>query len=451
MPSYKKPSYASRVRSQGRRKMQSSSKQRYADRLAGSVASAAAGMAVQAAKEAVRRNFAGSSGAVARVPGVSFGTQTLSRLIKRRSRPSAPAGELTFLTKRGGRMPKMTIPKLMQIGIQKRILRVQGVNRMGQWLTLGAGDIDAAISGIQQGTGEFPLPGFYGLYNQTNAVGTQSFPLMLCDLTCFQNAGVLCNVVHRLQVDDSGLINFQAIGAQNAAGSGTQATASVGNNIWGVEEGATSGANLNNFKYIQTDWYDIRMCCYGARQQPTYYDVMIVRFDNDFLCPSTASTPTRTLEEGYQYRNLWQGLVKNISYNAIMPATPGSFKGMQVLKRFRFTLQASNNDDSDKTPNYKIVKFFYKDGRIRDYAYGNNPLASDTEVNGPVYSTNQGYNATDYNAEPKPRARLYMIVRASNTVPQAVSGADDGVDHNDADVTPSFDLLIRKQIKHQSR
>lgn len=444
MPARQKQSYASRVRARGRaRQLQAYDKPfgyGYNDMrnfvAKGAVAAGAAAAEKVASTLTSRRKFAGTKST-------------------KKKRLAAPSGQMTFVTKKGGRFRSMTVPKLLSLGVQKRILRMQGVNRMGGWLTRTAADQDVNIlggAGVNplQGTTEFPLPGFYGMYNSPNAVGTQSFPLYVADLTCFANSGVLTNVLWRMTVDDAGSVGWTAVGAQNTSGAGTQATASAGNNVWYVEDGVTSGITLNNFKYVQHDYFDIRACAYGARQQPTFYDFMIVRFEHDHLCPSTQSSPTRSFEEGYAYRALWQGLVKNLSYNTILPGTPGAFKGMKVLRRFRFTLPASDNDNSDKTPNWKVVKFFYKDYKIRDYAYGPEPLATDAAVNGADYVQQQN-DATDYNNEPKAKARLFLIVRASNTVPQATTGADDGVDYDDCDVTPSFDLFIRKQIRHQSR
>lgn len=354
---------------------------------------------------------------------------TATRLKRRRTAGgSGGGGEISFLKKRSGYKKRQTVNKLQLLSMNKILYRFQGVNRMNN---VSKGAIAA------DGTATLACPGFYKLDNSPNAVGNQRFPLHVYDLTQLPQNSTTTAVSYRMEIGDTGAILWTQQFGQKTDGTGSVDAAGI--STWELEDNTIGNASLYqlNQRYAQHDWFDIRLCAYGARQQPTFYDIMLVSFTRDYLQPCNYTT-TGDPEETQAYGAFWASMVKNISYNAILPGAKDAFKGMTVHKRFRFVHQPSSTTEADRNPALKIVKYFHKDYKIRDYNWGVTRFAADTEVNDADYVQNPA--AGTVRNYPKDKQRLFLIVRASNTTPvdPATSNSDN---------TPSYDLVIRKQVR----
>jgi hypothetical protein len=207
-----------------------------------------------------------------------------------------------------------------------------------------------------------------------------------------------------------------------------------------MEDNTSTMATTIGTRFIEHQWFDIRAVAYGTRTQPTYYDFMVVKFTRDYLQPCLYADETKlSVEEVGAMRSFWAGLVKNISYNAIMPGQRDTFKGMTVLRRFRFTLQSSPTTDSDRNPNMRIVKLFQKHYQVGDYNWGKENTQNAAAVDSAQWVQNLSA-VGDLRDAPNEKQRTFLIVRASNTTENATA-------NKDADNTPSFDLIIRKQVR----
>lgn len=340
--------------------------------------------------------------------------------------------EMSIIKRRFGRRRPMKANKLSMLSITRTVFRYQGVNRMN------------AVSSVvvnADGSSALACPGYFRLSLDPNAVGNQRFPLHVYDLTSFPNTNASYVIQWQMIINDTGNVGWNGFSGQGPTGAVTSQ--------WTAENMTLPTATIadipaNGFqtKYVQHDGFDVRMACYGCRQQPTFYEIMIVRFNEDYLVPNfNTGQPVPAGENLAAFNNLWSGLVKGLSFNPILPGTRGVFKGMHVLKRIRFTLQPSMTTEADRNPNVKIVKFKYNDYRIRDYNFGATPFITDADVNAANYVIDPA-SAGPFRNHPKDKARLFMVVRASNNTPVALASET-------ADNTPSYDIVIRKQCRHR--
>lgn len=369
-------------------------------------------------------------------------------------------GELTTARRRMGRYKKLTVNKLREMAASSAILRYQGINRYG---ALAATAID---EGLQEAVGNPDLttsgvtnagyPGYFVLNNAvaSDAVSTtgDTFPLHICCLNSVPNASLTTNHMQELTTGNTAtadvtdmLFNASTIALGQTPEGGTSSR-------WNYEKLVSPGSftdpipgsRIDFFiksKYIQHMWYEMRFLLYGQRQSPTIYDVMLVKFRDECLAPELTAAQIAALpSEQRQSRNaLWQGLVRNISYNPILPAAPKAFSGLRVIKRQRFIIQASMTDEADRTPHHKIVKWFYKAGVNQDYDYSSLGQARASTIDAANYT--QQIAVSNMQNVPHPKARLYLMIRATNTTPAAAQ--------EDMDNTPSYDLCIRKKIYFQ--
>lgn len=343
---------------------------------------------------------------------------------RRRRAGTGGGGEIGWVKKRGGKYRGMTLRKLHVLNTNRGTLRFQGVNRMN---AVSTGPIDA------NGNMTLAPPGFFKMSNSPNA-NTQAFnPLYAFDLTTCPNTSISSNGVCYQIAYDSTLASYTWIARD---GQDNLGSASPGY----TREDNTSSISSMNSQHIQTDWFDIRAVCYGARTQPTYYDFMIVQFTKDYLHPCNYASTTGFLpaEEAAAQTSFWTSMTKNISFSAILPAARDSMRGLRVLRRFRFTLQPSLTVESDRNPNMRIVKLFQKHYSFDNYNYGKGLASGVTAetIDSARYQTDNNQNIRNH---PDERARTYLIIRASNTTEQPVAGET-------VDNTPSFDLIIRKQV-----
>lgn len=316
-----------------------------------------------------------------------------------------------------GRPRRMTVRKLVKIGTGSTVDRFQGITRA--YAATATRDATGVITSTTGG-------GSFYLANAPNAVGNQSFPLHVMDLTTAQTAS---SVLHELTIGDTGNPVFAALPGQTSTG-----TAS---NQWQVEYLDNTLGTGPQARYRQHIWYDMRFLLYGATSQPTFYEIMLVKLLKDELAP--IGDDTYVGPENDNRRAFWHSMVQRCAFNPIMPAHYNALRGLKVLKRQRVYLPPSSNDDLDVAPASKMVKWFIRDGRIRDYAYGGNSLNADTGINSSNFVVTSGTRIQDY---VHPKSRLYIIIRAMNT-----TQIDTTTDSNYN--TPTYDMVVRRKVRYE--
>jgi hypothetical protein len=352
---------------------------------------------------------------------------------------SGRGGELSYVKSRGGRRRGLGVNKLQLMSLARTNLRFQGVNRMNN-------SVPVPINA--DGTVALLPPGYYKLSLAPNGAGNQAFPLHVYDLTVVPNTtNTNYSVAHRMQISDTGNIVWQNMNGTDPSGtfvshysveSQTMPRQSDGQAVLPVSGFAT--------KYIRHEGFDIRLNAYGARAQPTWYDIMIVRFNEDHLVPlvNTTDVLAANTEDQHAYHAMYQQLVKSLAFNPIMPGIRNASKGMHVLKRVRFQIAPSSTTEVDRNPSAKIVKLQYNDFRTRNHSWGPAAFSSDAAVNSASYPVDPAA-AFPFRDVPQEKARLFLIVRASNTTP-IVEGTTETADN-----TPSYDIVIRKTIRHREQ
>lgn len=336
----------------------------------------------------------------------------MARAVKRRkiSRPaySGSGHEITFSKKvqwRVGRARPMD-KRTLKLGFFNRILRWQRVNTMNS----GAANPGALIMG-----------------HYTNGTSTVVPGRVVC-LNSTMNNGSTCSPCYWIQFDDTGNPVFSADPGQDKAGLLTDS-------YWQYEF-SPDEANPNQMnRYVMSAWYDIRLNCYGAKAQPTLYDISVVSFTKDFYSPLVGATGA----DADDRRALWQSLFHSFMSNPIMPAFKLKKFGMKVHKKYKFVIQPTLSIENDSTANNRVVRFFIRDGQLYDYtkhAIGFTGAGADDKLSTVQWQPQGAETGTVTSDFPHPRAQKWLLIRAMNTTRTS---------DNNANYTPSFDMIVRKK------
>lgn len=342
-----------------------------------------------------------------------------------------------------GRIRRLTLSKVVKTSVYKRILRFQGVNQYGALDLTADGD-----------TAQPNLPGFFWVQNtlgtDSGATSDAALPLHVFLLNSTANT-YNCNTVtagnlgksaglKQLRINRAtGACSFTLINGQQSTG-GSNVTSG---DQWNLEWQSDNITNtIPATRKICTQWMDIRLMLHGCTRQVSVFDVMLVRFKEDYLDPNVTPTITQEVENRNAF---WQGMVKNLITNPIIPHGTAIMdkNKIQVLRTYRVQIDPSTTDDRDANPGHKVLKIFYPFGVCNDYAeysdqhnVGNDP--ANTGVNSVGWVPQFDANA-DFQDNPKPRARVYLLIKCLN----AATAGEYTV--QDRRYTPSYDLVVRKK------
>lgn len=332
----------------------------------------------------------------------------------RRAAGGSRSGQLTFVKKRLGKIRPVSAPT---------VLKLLGNSQFWRWQSLKLMNANTGMPGKQ----------ILQCYKDTT-VGNSQVPFHIYNLTAYRSSATPssdASVGYFLQFTDAGLPVFSTLSGQDPSGS------DVASQPWFWEAGDTINKEIG-VKYVKTEWFSINLLLYGCVKQPTYYDIMLVRFDRQYLDPIEGSSVVNANEIMYR-KAFYQNLVRNLVTNPInMGAADGAMYGMRVIRRYRTVIQPSTTIDQDTNPESRKFQIFFKDGKMRNHDYGGEPLTTDNALFDTGYAVESTLGASFQN-NPKSRARLYLIVRASNTT----SILPANVTAND---TPSYDICMRKKV-----
>lgn len=336
-------------------------------------------------------------------------------VVGRRKRSRAPAGgssQLGYRTERFGRKRKVTFKQLMAMTLNRIVYRIQAVSYMG------------AVEAPN-------IPGKIGLKRAWIAgAGDSTVPLHLYNLTRLNNTGNFNDigqpVGYQMKISDVGAVVFEKINYfQNANG---VASATEG---WTVESGDQSLVQ-NRCKYVRSDWFDIRLHLHGCTAEPTTFDIMIftIKGAYKYLDPFEPGSGV----DATHRNNFYQSLVRSSIINPIVPGNAEGMRGIRVWRRYRVSFNPSSSDDLNDEPDSKVLKIFFRHGRLLNYDQGATPM--DTDMG--LFRTGWAVEALTQAADDPPHtSRLYMTIRALN-----VQGSDTMTRLH----TPSYDIMMRKQV-----
>lgn len=393
---------------------------------AGGVAAWAAGQAVRAGARAAARavaRAAANRGARAAAAGAAGGLGA-GMLIGRKRKATAQIGRpkkrrrvvgsnttLEFnreSTVYHGVRPALSLARLMKISQPVRILRFQAVNLM---------NAPGAV-----------IPGRINVSNLDDGATTRA-PIYFLNLTATNNQNTPF-VLYRLGFGSAGNTFFTDV-----TGTGADGSTVVSSYTTEWQNSAGTGTDLNaGRRYRVPLWYDVRLLLYGAKTQPTEFDIMLVTFKEDYVDPLETTTSNSELTDRNAY---YQSMAKSVMYNPILPESQINrlTRHMVIHKQQRVTIQASNNQYADATPESRLVNWFVRDGRVLDHQWTTTAHTTDNQI------VDDSFNVTapaEFHANPRPNARRWLIIRALNTtqVPLASENFNN---------TPSFDIVVRKK------
>lgn len=347
--------------------------------------------------------------------------------------------EVTRSRARYGKKRRVTNSKLVMLAVPRRILRFGAV---------GLQD----IPNVWNGTAGQQWP-YSGITTPTSTGLAGRYPLTYIPNFNAGTADLMPYYVMRLY-SSSNTTNRAPFSTMTIAPSGNVAfqtclgvaETGVTSTQWRAEY--VSGPNadiITSKRWIQPEWYDIRLVMYGCKTAQTQFIVEYVQLNDDHFDPewdgASGAVGGRT-EDLNEERNAWyQTQVRSLITNPI--ATPYNQikrKGWRVLKSWKYTVDPHLTIESDTTPNSRVARIFIRDGRVLSYStrVAEDSVTVDDDLRDPnkfMRRINTGWDVIDHPGSAK--ARRMLIIRSNNAISTTGAVTDDNA--------ASFDLLVRKK------
>lgn len=271
--------------------------------------------------------------------------------------------------------------------------------------------------------------GFFTIGNWVNTTTDQcSVPLHLYDLTVVPNNSTTLPCAQVYGIGTASAAN----GTPYTANLTGQDASGAGSTSWQFERGNVQPYRADSFVH---DWTSVKLNLYGARKRTTYFDIMFVRFPQDFANLGSASASNTEFKQMLAY------LTRPVMYSNINVFNPKVAKAMTIVKRFRYYVPPTQSIDLNTTTGkIKNVNIFIKHNTryMLDYVDSANvPAMRGADL---VDYTNQPDN--ENHNYPIDHRRLYMLIRAF--APEQRTSA--GWPTVDAAIDPSYDILLRNGI-----
>lgn len=315
------------------------------------------------------------------------------------------AGKVTI-----GKYRRPTFKKYLKITGCNQTYRFQGVNRLNDVVvTRDANGLVTSVDGA----------GYFQLTNLTS-LNDQPLHAYCMNVDPIRNGAVN----HVLSINAAGEVGWGTRIAQSNTGVG-------GANRYYLEY-QNKVPVPQNHRYIRFNWYDIRLCLYGCSAQPAIYDIYVCKFTRDELVPVVGAAANEVRD------SFWQNMIKPAVYHPMLPTVKGSLKGMRVLKHRRINIPAASNDDLDQAPASVQLRMFVRDGRNYDFAWNADRQVAKADIEGFGWAI-RGDGIAEYKDRPRPKAQMYLVIRASNTI------GEEGTAITNMNC-PKYDLVLRTGI-----
>lgn len=200
--------------------------------------------------------------------------------------------------------------------------------------------------------------------------------------------------------------------------------------------GPTSVAGCPHVKGI-LDAVSFKLEAWGQAKRPTRYNVALVQFDEK-VAPEFNSRGDPELSLSYasstDAAQFWNELIRGKCYHPWSTGY-GPMKYLKILAQDSFDIEPTNNTDADSDPQCVMKNYYFRLNRMCHFSWGSDN-ASDPVTTGKGINI----NAADHlHADVDPKARLYIMVSATNFKQVNVNAADFVMDK---DYVPScsFDL-----------
>jgi len=179
-------------------------------------------------------------------------------------------------------------------------------------------------------------------------------------------------------------------------------------------------------------WTDVRMNLWGAKNKAIKYTVQVVKLLDDVLDPNYVTDTTAGA--GFaKHNSFWQGMTKPYTYNPLALTSIGQLKGIKVLKTYETIIQPTSSTESDIDPHVKVLKWFMRWDREINYKETASRIGTASDL---TEQADYAAQVTTCLGVTKPRAKLWVLIRASAYQSQTDAAVDNTV-------SPSFDMIVR--------
>lgn len=342
------------------------------------------------------------------------------------SRPGRRSGdEVKKYRGKVGMKQRLTMNKLVAMRVPKRVLYFSGVN-----------------------PSEASNPaGYYWMSNRVSGSLTSApVPMYAVCLSGTIQAGNGPNVLRQAIMHSTGRIEWQPVQGLDFQVVNTPS--------WSAERADPGADTAESYRFVEPEWYQIKLNMYGARTQHTTFIVEYIQCAHDFAAIEDEDALLSAAgTHGEHYRDMvyghWQNVCKPLVTSAItgaMNRAKSSRSPYTTLRRWQYAIAPSQTIESDTSPNNAIANLFLRDHRLLDHGWVASSGAYDAaNVAGGAGQDDRLVNPSWYNVEaprdvainPASRTRRYLIIRAVNTTRIAQGAETD-------DNTPSFDIVVRR-------
>lgn len=277
--------------------------------------------------------------------------------------------------------------------------------------------------------------GYFSLPNWVNATtGYMLSPLHMYDITTVPNQSTVT------QLPAARWYGYSGTGADanpfHTILQGQTNESTVLSDKWNPEKGNIGPYRADTFHH---DWTSVRMNLYGARKRTTYFDIMFVRFSQDYANLWTGNSSNPDLKQLFAY------LVRPLMFSNLNTFRPNVSKNITIVKKFRHYIEPQQTIDLNTTTGkIKEVNIFIRHNTKYklDYAEGQTiPGISNVDiVDYPSDISN------DNNNSPMHKSRMFMIVRAFAPEQRIGEGSFPTMDPA---IDPSYDIIIRNAVSIQ--
>lgn len=187
----------------------------------------------------------------------------------------------------------------------------------------------------------------------------------------------------------------------------------------------------------------VKLCLVGVNSAPVDYDISLVRFKEDVLCPRTTTDTVWISGAGSSDANANDTFASLFWHNFNMPYTHGPScrpdtkvisKGCQILSHRRVTVQPKQTNISDSSLNHSYITLNFKWNELRsfkwrpDYDQGytqaipgwDSSSTGDHDKHGVGYTTNIA-NFGNVTNVVSPRSRIYLVIRCRSPMQKSAA------------------------------
>lgn len=319
---------------------------------------------------------------------------------------------------RVGRKQKLTVPrlnKLIQAGMNTQVYRFQN------------------ITNFDTNVGAFALANWQLTTNQV------MMPFHVYQLSSFNNRSAYTPA--KFFVWDNLTATASVIRGNLPTQTPSGGVDGSGNWQLELKGGVNPLTTFPNATKFMHNWTDVRILFYGARVRTTRFDVMFVRVKDNYANLFHGAATNTELKE------LCQFIERPSIFNPIQ-SLDGSHinKKLQIVKKFTYYISAAQTTDVDTSVGKtKEARIFLR----HDKLYGTEFKHWSEDAEGTVLPHAQE-DGLDYEQDtnnhnvPWYSSQLFMIVRAF--APQRVTGKTSYLGTADANIDPSYDIIIRNSV-----